>query len=325
MPEPDDSREQRADDWWRLSEEPGGEEDVFLELETPPEGPPEPPVAPVSADQQSEPESVEVKPAEPKAAEPDVARAEPEQAPKPEGQGETQPSGFQEPGPAVPEESGSWSVEIPMEAVPTPPLQEPEWPKEPEGGGQEGEDDQPTKGYEPTPPVVSEPRDPEPHSEPVPEPSPAPKPTPEPAAPEPKVAPPATADVTANKLVEVLRTGTGVSAPTDVVALLVITETPQRVRRGQVITLREARTLVGRGRKAACLLDDPNVEDYHAVVNFERHEDGAGFFLHPVSTRGVEINGGSVYGAARLRSGDRVHLGATEMVFFQTDLARGAS
>jgi len=97
-------------------------------------------------------------------------------------------------------------------------------------------------------------------------------------------------------------------------------ETPHRVRLGQVFSLREAKTAMGRGRKVGCLLDDPLVDDFHAVVNYERRPDEAAFYLYAVSEKGLAVNGRPIGEGTRLRSGDRIRLGCTELVFFQAEL-----
>lgn len=121
-------------------------------------------------------------------------------------------------------------------------------------------------------------------------------------------------------LVQASRVGDGAVAPADTAAMLVIVQTPQAVRRGQVISLREAKTVLGRGRRAGCLLDDPQVDDFHAVVNYERRPDGAAFYLYPVSAKGVALNGRFASEVVRLHSGDRIRVGSTELVFFQAAL-----
>jgi predicted component of type VI protein secretion system len=126
-------------------------------------------------------------------------------------------------------------------------------------------------------------------------------------------------------LVRAGRTGDGAVTPVDTAAMLVIVQTPQPVRRGQVIPLKEAKTLVGRGRKVGCLLDDPQVDDFHAVLNCERHQDGTAFWVYPVSEKGLAVNGCWVREGTRLHSGDRIRVGGTELVFFQAELKGAAS
>ena len=174
----------------------------------------------------------------------------------------------------------------------------------------------------PEPPAPASPAPEWPES-PAPPPPPPVRPAPLPPPPPVRPAPPAPPPAQRNLLVELTRVGSGVVAPSDTAGLLLIVRTPRRVRRGQVFSLREARTVVGRGAKVGCLLDDSSVEEYHAVVSYERHEDEAAFFLHPISTRGAQLNGTPVESAgSRLRSGDRIGLGDTELVFFQADLGR---
>jgi pSer/pThr/pTyr-binding forkhead associated (FHA) protein len=109
------------------------------------------------------------------------------------------------------------------------------------------------------------------------------------------------------------------------VGVLVIRDTPQRVRRGQVVALREARTLIGRGRKVHVLLDDPGVSEYHAVINYEQRSSMHCFTLYPLGGRTVEVNGNAVRPAACLRTGDRIRVGSSELVFFQVSLKSGAA
>jgi hypothetical protein len=68
------------------------------------------------------------------------------------------------------------------------------------------------------------------------------------------------------------------------------------------------------------LLDDPDVGEYHAVVNHEIRSGVATFTLYALRDRKVAVNGRPVGTAACLRSGDLIRAGNTELVFFQVYL-----
>jgi hypothetical protein len=117
--------------------------------------------------------------------------------------------------------------------------------------------------------------------------------------------------------------GAAAIAPTDCVGLVVVVRTPQRVRLGQVTVLKQARNILGRGRGVGCFLDDPGAAEFHAAVVHRRAEEGPGFFLYSAGAAPVAINGSRAGAVTRLRSGDRIEIGATELVFFQTELETG--
>jgi hypothetical protein len=112
------------------------------------------------------------------------------------------------------------------------------------------------------------------------------------------------------------------SAPSGVVGLVVTARTPQRVRLGQVTVLHSARTVIGRGR-VNLFVDDPDVANVHAVITFEHGEQLAGFRLYTHNSAPVMVNGASVGELVLLASGDRIVIGATELVFLQVPLLPG--
>ena len=69
--------------------------------------------------------------------------------------------------------------------------------------------------------------------------------------------------------------------------------------------------VLGRSREADVRVADVNVSRRHAEVR----QEGAGYWIVDLgSTNGLEVNGKRV-DRARLRDGDRITLGATEVVF----------
>lgn len=71
-------------------------------------------------------------------------------------------------------------------------------------------------------------------------------------------------------------------------------------------------TVVGRGREADVQLDDPNVSRRHAEF---RLAAGCWTVSDLGSTNGTQVAGAPVTGAVELRSGDRIMLGNSELVF----------
>jgi len=70
--------------------------------------------------------------------------------------------------------------------------------------------------------------------------------------------------------------------------------------------------VVGRGRDCDVVLDDTGVSRRHAEVLPE----GDGWTIEDLgSTNGVRVNGLTVQGSHHLRSGDRIEMGSTEMLF----------
>lgn len=116
------------------------------------------------------------------------------------------------------------------------------------------------------------------------------------------------------------RSGARIVRPADTAAFLVVVRTPRRARRGQIIPLREPRTIIGRGRTATCFLEDPQIDPSHGEVNYESRPEGLAFWVYPVSEKGLVVNGHRVREGTRLNSGDRLRVGDTELVFFQVEL-----
>ncbi len=108
--------------------------------------------------------------------------------------------------------------------------------------------------------------------------------------------------------------------PKRVVALLVLVRTPQPVRRGQIIPLKKSKTIVGRGNQAGCFLDDGAVAEAHAYILCSERPGQCGFEWHAMAANTGRINGILASEGQRLRSGDRIELGESELVFFETEL-----
>lgn len=81
----------------------------------------------------------------------------------------------------------------------------------------------------------------------------------------------------------------------------------------RTVVLTEAVTVLGRGQEADVQVADTGVSRRHAEV---RLEPGGASVVDLQSTNGTRVNGRRV-GAARLRDGDRVDLGATSLVYRQ--------
>ncbi len=82
-------------------------------------------------------------------------------------------------------------------------------------------------------------------------------------------------------------------------------------RRDESTRSRRASVVLGRSREADVRVADVNVSRRHAEVR----QEGAGYWIVDLgSTNGLEVNGKRV-DRARLRDGDRITLGATEVVF----------
>jgi hypothetical protein len=101
--------------------------------------------------------------------------------------------------------------------------------------------------------------------------------------------------------------------------LIVTARTPQRIRLGQVTTLKEALTVIGRGR-VGCFVDDLAVAQFHAVITYQRAEEGFGFYLHTTGSAITSLNQCATKPPVKLRSGDRIAIGNTELVFFEVVL-----
>jgi hypothetical protein len=70
--------------------------------------------------------------------------------------------------------------------------------------------------------------------------------------------------------------------------------------------------VIGRSRECDVVLDDSSISRRHAEL---RPQGGAWTIEDLGSTNGVRVNGLTVDGPHRLRSGDRVEMGSTEMLF----------
>jgi hypothetical protein len=80
---------------------------------------------------------------------------------------------------------------------------------------------------------------------------------------------------------------------------------------GQRRTIDKRRTLIGRSKECDVQLADPNTSRRHA----ELRREGAAFWIVDLdSTNGLEVNGRRLK-RAKLEHGDRVTMGATELVF----------
>lgn len=124
---------------------------------------------------------------------------------------------------------------------------------------------------------------------------------------------------------EILRLGG--TAPTqayDRAGFLVVVQTPQRVRLGQIISLRDARNAIGRKTRLGGLADDPDAAETHAVITFETGRDEDGFFLYTSASAPVTLNGRMTGSRTLLRNGHRIVIGKTELVFFEALYAGGA-
>jgi hypothetical protein len=127
--------------------------------------------------------------------------------------------------------------------------------------------------------------------------------------------------VARQSLADVLRVGSPVREPfRQTIGILVVSATPQIVRRGQVMPLKLTRTILGRGPKASCLLDDSHVDDYHAVINQEVRPQGAGFYVYAVEGSTLCVNDSPLESSQRLNNGDRLLVGRTELIFLEVGL-----
>lgn len=81
---------------------------------------------------------------------------------------------------------------------------------------------------------------------------------------------------------------------------------------GRRVLVAPGGALLGRSRECDVVLDDAGVSRRHAQIR----SDAEGWTIEDLrSTNGVRVNDGPVNGAQRLRAGDRIGLGSTEMVF----------
>ncbi len=116
--------------------------------------------------------------------------------------------------------------------------------------------------------------------------------------------------------------GVVVSVPVAHVGVIVTTRTPQRVRLGQVTVLKEARTVIGRGR-VGCFVDDPAIAALHAVITYQCAANSSGFYLHTSVSAPTLLNHETPESMVRLRNGDLIALGHTDLVFLEVPLERG--
>jgi pSer/pThr/pTyr-binding forkhead associated (FHA) protein len=71
--------------------------------------------------------------------------------------------------------------------------------------------------------------------------------------------------------------------------------------------------VIGRSRECDIVLEDAGVSRRHAEL---RPLDASAWSIEDLgSTNGVQVNGRTVQGEHELRSGDRIELGSTEIVF----------
>ena len=75
--------------------------------------------------------------------------------------------------------------------------------------------------------------------------------------------------------------------------------------------LDEGKAVIGRSKDCDIQVPDPNVSRQHAEV---RQEGAAYWIVDLDSTNGMEVNGRRLK-RAKLRQGDRIMLGSTELVF----------
>jgi Protein of unknown function (DUF3662)/FHA domain len=81
---------------------------------------------------------------------------------------------------------------------------------------------------------------------------------------------------------------------------------------GQRVLVPPRGAAIGRSRDCDVVLEDSSVSRRHAEL---RPEDGSWTIEDLGSTNGIRVNGLVVDGVHRLRSGDRIEMGSTEMLF----------
>jgi hypothetical protein len=117
---------------------------------------------------------------------------------------------------------------------------------------------------------------------------------------------------------ELVRVGRSTAtAPTNSLGLLVVRRSPQPVRLGQIVPLRQARHILGRGRGVACYLDDDLAAEFAAVVVHELTVNGSGYVLHVPAPGCALVNGAPTHRVTPLSSGDVITIGRNDLVFFQ--------
>jgi hypothetical protein len=81
---------------------------------------------------------------------------------------------------------------------------------------------------------------------------------------------------------------------------------------GRRLLLSPRGAAVGRSRECDIVLEDSSISRRHA----ELRPQGAAWWIEDLgSTNGVRVNGLSVHGSQELRSGDRIEMGSTEILF----------
>ncbi len=105
--------------------------------------------------------------------------------------------------------------------------------------------------------------------------------------------------------------------PDDRAGFLVIVCTPQRVRLGQIVNLRNSRNTLGRGCRLGGLADDPGAAEIHAAITFESDSGELGFFLYTNYTAPVMVNGKKAGARTPLGNSDRITIASTQLVFFE--------
>jgi hypothetical protein len=124
-----------------------------------------------------------------------------------------------------------------------------------------------------------------------------------------------------NAIADLMRLGgSAVVQPQASVAILIVVGTPQPVRVGQVLTMKDSRLLVGRARQCGCILDDSHVADVHAVLTHELRNDEPGYYIYPLPEWPLDVNAMRVNTPRKLTSGDRIAIGHSELLFVEAEL-----
>ncbi|MDQ2818389.1 MAG: FHA domain-containing protein [Candidatus Eremiobacteraeota bacterium] len=102
----------------------------------------------------------------------------------------------------------------------------------------------------------------------------------------------------------------GSKAPPDDGSNKLVLEVRRANARPQAAAI-EADALLGRARDCALVFDDPAVSKRHARIHF----DGARASVEDLnSTNGTLVNGHRIEGAVPVRRGDRIELGANQII-----------